>query len=91
MKKFFLTHLNVALGTLSLLLAGCHSQKKVSGSENSVMALYGVTIEDYRPIPEDSTASDNNIRQPSIPFPDSTNSRPRQEPQIMVKYGVMRP
>lgn len=49
--KRFLSHINWILGSLSLLLAGCGSQKHAV-KNHEVMVLYGVGLEDYAPIPE---------------------------------------
>lgn len=89
MKKHFLSRLNVALGSLSLLLAGCHTQKNATNAENTVMAIYGVMVEDYQPVPEDKKATADTTTTVTPQEPADTEEQ--QAPAIMVKYGVMRP
>lgn len=87
MKRKFLTRINWLLGSLSLLLASCHTQKQVPANDK-VMVLYGVSYEDYCPVDIDSLSTD---RQPIEVQQDSSRLQPRQEPQIRVKYGVRMP
>ncbi len=82
--------MNWLLGSLSLLLAGCHTQKHASHANDAIMVLYGVSYEDYRPVAPDSISQDG-IRQPIEVQQDSTRLRPHQDPQIRVKYGVRMP
>lgn len=89
MKKYFLSRLNVALGSLSLLLAGCHTQKNATNAENTVMAIYGVMVEDYQPVPEGNNSATDTTA--TVTPQDSADTNERQAPAIMVKYGVMRP
>ncbi len=95
MKRKILSRINVLLGTISLALAGCHTQKSTTNNEYGVVALYGVQVEDYRPVvvdnPENAVQADSI--KPLPPTEDSTkvSDMPRRDPQIMVKYGVMIP
>lgn len=95
MKRKILSRINVLLGTISLALAGCHTQKSATNNEYGVVALYGVQVEDYQPAVVDgaeSAAPADSIK-PLPPTKDSTkvSDMPRRDPQIMAKYGVMRP
>ncbi len=87
MKRKFLTRINWLLGSLSLLLAGCHTQKQVPANDK-IMVLYGVSYEDYRPVESDSLSTGRLHRAVQQ---DSSRLQPRQEPQIRVKYGVRMP
>lgn len=95
MKRKILSRINVILGTVSLALAGCHTQKSATSNDYGVVALYGVQVEDYQPVVVDGT--ENAAPADSIkPIPQKKDSAtiedmPRRDPQIMVKYGVMRP
>lgn len=93
MKRKFLSKMNVLLGTVSLALAGCHTQKNATNNEYGVVALYGVQVEDYQPVVVDGP--ENAVPSDSIkPLPTDSGrveDMPRRDPQIMVKYGVMRP
>lgn len=90
MKRKFLTRINVILGTLSLALAGCHTQKNATASDG-VMALYGITVEEYRPVEDTPAKTTADSVKPLPTDSGSIKDMPRQEPQIMAKYGVMRP
>lgn len=90
MKRKFLTRTNWLLGSLSLLLAGCHTQKHTPHANDAIMVLYGVSYEDYRPVAPDSL-SENDSRQSIEVQKDSTRLQPRQDPQVRVKYGVRMP
>lgn len=95
MKRKILSKINVLLGTISLALAGCHTQKSATNGEYGVVALYGVQVEDYRPVVTEQ--AENTAKSDSIkPVPQTQDSAkvsdmPRRDPQIMVKYGVMIP
>ncbi len=67
--KRFLSHINWILGSLSLLLAGCSSQKHAQ-KNHDVMVLYGVGLEDYAPLPNDVVSESERLTQPT----DSTGS-----------------
>lgn len=91
MKKRVLTRLNIVLGTLSLLLAGCHTSKKVTqdgtpppllkyGIPPEVRAMYGVPTPD---MPADTLAAPaDTVVMPQKPV------RPKDREPILVKYGV---
>ena len=95
MKRKILTRINLILGTLSLALAGCHTQKNATNADNGVVALYGITVEDYQPVvgdnPEQNAQADTILPLPTDSAEQTINDMPRRDPQIMVKYGVMRP
>lgn len=95
MKRKILTRINLILGTLSLALAGCHTQKNAANADNGVMALYGITVEEYQPVvvdaPEQNAPADSIRPIPTDSAQQSISDMPRRDPQIMVKYGVMRP
>ncbi len=85
MKKQFLNRVNIILGALSLMLAGCHTTKKVAqdtpprpmlkyGVPTEVVAMYGV-----------------NIEADTLAAPADTVAKPQKRPidhEILVKYGV---
>ena len=95
MKRKILTRINLILGTISLALAGCHTQKNATNADNGVVALYGITVEDYQPVvvdsPEQNAPADSILPLPTDSAEQTINDMPRRDPQIMVKYGVMRP
>lgn len=94
MKRKILTRINLILGTLSLALAGCHTQKNTTNADNGVVALYGITVEDYQPVvdaPEQNAPADSILPLHTDSVEQTINDMPRRDPQIMVKYGVMRP
>lgn len=90
MKKQFLIRVNIILGALSLLLAGCHSSKKAAqstpprpmlkyGVPTEVVAMYGVTLEA------------DTLKADTTAVPQDTVAEPQQRPrdrEILVKYGV---
>ena len=94
--KRFLSHINWILGSLSLLLAGCGSQKHAV-KNHDIMVLYGVGLEDYAPLPDSDSISGDSIPEESrtIALPTDSLERgltPRGDrPTIRVKYGVMPP
>lgn len=102
MKKRFLVYINLALGAISLALAGCHTQKKVSAaaenndpqegqqienSDQKIICLYGVPADRYRP---------EKVSTDTVPM-DTTdiNKAPEKNdsipPRPMLKYGVPNP
>ena len=95
MKRKILSRVNVLLGTVSLALAGCHTQKSATSNEYGVVALYGVQVEDYQPVvvdnPEDAAPADSIKAIPQTTDSAKVSDMPRRDPQIMVKYGVMIP
>ncbi|MGN1239672.1 MAG: hypothetical protein ACI4TV_02225 [Paludibacteraceae bacterium] len=95
MKHRFLSKWNMLLGSLSLLLAGCGSTQKTGkpiSSEHQIMALYGVPIEQFEPLPanEADTIADRPTQAPKAPSDDNTqnDTTVRRDPRIMVMYGV---
>lgn len=104
--KRFLSHINWILGSLSLLLAGCGSQKHAV-KNHDIMVLYGVGLEDYAPLPDSDSLSENSVSKDSISgdsIPEASRTialptdslerglTPRGDrPTIRVKYGVMPP
>ena len=82
------------LGSLSLLLAGCGSTQKAAkpmSSENQIMALYGVPVEQFQPLPANeadtiSNGLDSNSESPIENVQNDTTIQ--RDPHIMVKYGV---
>ncbi len=67
----FLSRINLLLGSLSLLLAGCHTPKHASKSD-AIMVLYGVGLEDYAPVSDDA----NPERKSEAPLPTDTVEAP---------------
>lgn len=95
MKHRFLSKWNMLLGSLSLFLAGCGSTQKAGkpmSPEHQIMALYGVPIEQFEPLPanEADTITDRPAQAPEAPSDDNTqnDTTVRRDPQTMVKYGV---
>lgn len=100
----FLSRINLLLGSLSLLLAGCHTPKHASKSD-AIMVLYGVGLEDYAPVSDITTPeSDADTVEAPIPSRENASEAPLKSdtveapltprgdrPSIMVKYGVMTP
>lgn len=64
--KRFLSHINWILGSLSLLLAGCGSQKHAV-KNHDIMVLYGVGLEDYAPLPDSDSNSVDSNSENSVP------------------------
>ena len=94
MKHRFLFKWNMLLGSLSLLLAGCGSTQKAGkpiSSEHQIMALYGVPVEQFEPLPANEADTIGGSPSEALEAPaadveqDTTIQR---APQIMVKYGV---
>ncbi len=67
----FLSRINLLLGSLSLLLAGCHTPKHASKSD-AIMVLYGVGLEDYAPVSDITTPE----RKSEAPLPTDTVEAP---------------
>ena len=94
MRYRFLSKWNMLLGSLSLLLAGCGSTQKTSksiASEHQVMALYGVPVEQFQPLPANEADTignglDSNSETPIENVQNDTTIQ--RDPHIMVKYGV---
>ena len=95
MKRKILSKINVLLGTISLALAGCHTQKSATNGEYGVVALYGVQVDDYRPVvtvQAENTAKADSVKPvPQLPDTAQARDKPHRNPQIMAKYGVMIP
>ena len=94
MRYRLLSKWNMLLGSLSLLLAGCSSTQKAAkpmSSENQIMALYGVPMEQFQPLPANEADTIGNCLDSNSETPienvqnDTTIQR---DPHIMVKYGV---
>ena len=92
MKRKILTRVNVILGAVSMVLAGCHSGKKAAqntpprpmlkyGVPTEVRAMYGVPADVLAPV--DSTAAPKD----TVAVPEEKPARPRDR-EILVKYGV---
>lgn len=94
MRYRLLSKWNMLLGSLSLLLAGCGSTQKAAkpmSSENQIMALYGVPVEQFQPLPANeadtiSNGLDSNSESPIENVQNDTTIQ--RDPHIMVKYGV---
>ena len=94
MRYRLLSKWNMLLGSLSLLLAGCGSTQKAAkpmSSENQIMALYGVPVEQFQPLPANETDTignglDSNSETPIENVQNDTTIQ--RDPHIMVKYGV---
>ena len=94
MKHRLLSKWNMLLGSLSLFLAGCGSTQKAGkpmSSEYQIMALYGVPVEQFEPLPanEADTIGDTPSPAQEVPAEELQNDTVIQRnPHIMVKYGV---
>lgn len=94
MRYRLLSKWNMLLGSLSLLLAGCGSTQKAAkpmSSENQIMALYGVPVEQFQPLPanEADTIGNGLDLNSEAPIENVQNDTTIQrDPHIMVKYGV---
>ena len=104
MKKKLLTKANVLLGAVSLILAGCHAQKKATESsavetpepqeqgtvEGKVVCLYGVPprIYEEQRAQEELKLQEQEKQQQDTLSVDTTASEP---PRPMLKYGVPYP
>ena len=94
MRYRLLSKWNMLLGSLSLLLAGCSSTQKAAkpmSSENQIMALYGVPVEQFQPLPanEADTIGNGLDSNSETPIENVQNDTTIQRyPHIMVKYGV---
>lgn len=94
MRYRLLSKWNILLGSLSLLLAGCGSTQKAAkpmSSENQIMALYGVPVEQFQPLPanEADTIGNGLDLNSEAPIENVQNDTTIQrDPHIMVKYGV---
>lgn len=94
MRYRLLSKWNMLLGSLSLLLAGCSSTQKAAkpmSSENQIMALYGVPVEQFQPLPANEADTignglDSNSETPIENVQNDTTIQ--RDPHIMVKYGV---
>ena len=94
MRYRFLSKWNMLLGSLSLLLAGCGSTQKAGkpmSSEHQIMALYGVPVERFEPLPANEAdtigGSPSEVPEARVPEVEQETAIQRA-PQIMVKYGV---
>ncbi len=82
--KRFLSRINLLLGSLSLLLAGCSSQKHTP-KNHGIMVLYGVGLEDYAPLPETATpelsddAQSNETNDEKSGTKSNTNSNEKRD------------
>lgn len=88
MKHRLLTKWSMLLSSLSLLLAGCSTTQKGvqrATSEHQIMALYGVPVERYEPIPTETDSTATPVKEEPKAENDTTT---KERPQIMVKYGV---
>lgn len=94
MRYRLLSKWNMLLGSLSLLLAGCGSTQKTAkpmSSEHQIMALYGVPVEQFQPLPanEADTIGNGLDLNSEAPIENVQNDTTIQrDPHIMVKYGV---
>ena len=94
MRYRLLSKWNMLLGSLSLLLAGCGSTQKAAkpmSSEHQIMALYGVPVEQFQPLPanEADTIGNGLASNSETPIENVQNDTTIQrDPHIMVKYGV---
>lgn len=94
MRYRLLSKWNMLLGSLSLLLAGCGSTQKAAkpmSSEHQIMALYGVPVEQFQPLPanEADTIGNGSDSKSETPIENVQNDTTIQrDPHIMVKYGV---
>ena len=94
MRYRLLSKWNMLLGSLSLLLAGCGSTQKSAkpmSSEHQIMALYGVPVEQFQPLPanEADTIGNGLDSNSETPIENVQNDTTIQRaPHIMVKYGV---
>lgn len=94
MRYRLLSKWNMLLGSLSLLLAGCGSTQKAAkpmSSEHQIMALYGVPVEQFHPLPANEADTignglDSNSETPIENVQNDTTIQ--RDPHIMVKYGV---
>ena len=94
MRYRLLSKWNMLLGSLSLLLAGCGSTQKAAkpmSSEHQIMALYGVPVEQFQPLPANEADTigsglDSNSETPIENVQNDTTIQ--RDPHIMVKYGV---
>lgn len=94
MRHRLLSKWNMLLGSLSLLLAGCGSTQKAAkpmSSEHHIMALYGVPVEQFQPLPANEADTignglDSNSETPIENVQNDTTIQ--RDPHIMVKYGV---
>ena len=94
MRYRLLSKWNMLLGSLSLLLAGCGSTQKSAkpmSSEHQIMALYGVPVEQFQPLPANEADTignglDSNSESPIENVQNDTTIQ--RDPHIMVKYGV---
>lgn len=97
MKKQFLIRANVILGTLSLLLAGCHTQKKVVAPaepespeaavrHGEVICMYGVPAQVYE---KQRRAEETAMKQQQDSL--QADSSQTEVPRVMLKYGVPYP
>lgn len=89
MKRKLLTRINLLLGSISLTLAGCSTQKNAPAQRAEIKAMYGVMIEEYRPVETPDSLRNDSVRP--IPTDSQQLDMPRRDPQIMVKYGVRIP
>lgn len=105
MKKHFLLRANVLLGTLSLLLAGCHTTKKAAEAsapesadepkpqavkDAQVICMYGVPPQIYE---QQRQKEEEEARQMEQQRRDSlSNDSVGYNPErVMLKYGVPYP
>ena len=94
MRYRLLSKWNMLLGSLSLLFAGCGSTQKAAkpmSSEHQIMALYGVPVEQFQPLPDNEADTignglDSNSESPIENVQNDTTIQ--RDPHIMVKYGV---
>lgn len=97
MRYRLLSKWNMLLGSLSLLLVGCGSTQKAAkpmSSEHQIMALYGVPVEQFQPLPANEADTigngwDSNSETPIENVQNDTTIQ--RDPHIMVKYGVSFP
>ena len=91
MRYRFLSKWNMLLGSLSLLLAGCGSTQKAGkpmSSEHQIMALYGVPVEQFQPLPANEAdtigGSPSEATEATVPEVEQDTAIQRA-PQIMIK------
>ena len=87
MKKKFITYINLCLGALSLLLAGCSIKKNL---EHQPALLYGVPVEYYEQLRQQEMDSTKTLPADTIKEQPADSSNMRA-PGIMVKYGIPAP
>jgi len=105
MRKTFLIRANVLLGTLSLLLAGCHTTKKAAASQSEapakqdevgvandrIVCMYGVPPQVYE---QQRAKEEEEMRRQEQLRQDSLkndSTATTRHDRVMLKYGVPYP